>query len=303
MEGRRPSAEESLVMSISLAVAVGLLVVKVTAAIVTGSAAIYSDAAESVTHVLAVGFAAWALRLSHKPSDDTHHFGHDKVAFFSAALEGAMISAAGVLIFYEAARQYRLGSPVEALDLGLWLTAGAAVVNAVLGIALVRVGRRRRSGLIEANGEHVLADVWTSVGVVAALLMVKWTGCGWWDPLFAGLAAAKLIWTGFRLMKRSFGGLMDEADLEVEASVRALLDRECESQGLSYHNLRHRHSGRTHWVELHLVFPDRMDLRDAHETATGIEAGIAALLEPDGRVITHLEPRSAENREEDWEAR
>ncbi len=299
----RPSADESRVMNFSLGVAVALLVVKVTAAVITGSAAIYSDAAESVTHVLAVGFAAWALRLSHKPSDDTHHFGHDKVAFFSAALEGAMISAAGVLIFYEAARQYRIGSPVEALDLGLWMTAGAAAVNAVLGLALVRVGKRRRSGLLAANGEHVLADVWTSVGVIAALLVVRWTGHGWWDPLFAGIAGAKLVWTGVRLMKRSFGGLMDEADPEVESGLRELLDRECETRGLSYHNLRHRHSGRTHWVELHLVMPDGVSLRQAHESATEIEARIAALLEPDGRVITHLEPRSAEHREEDWEAR
>ncbi len=303
MEASRPNADESRVMNVSLGVAVVLLVAKVTAAIVTGSAAIYSDAAESVTHVLAVGFAAWALRLSHKPSDETHHFGHDKVAFFSAALEGAMISAAGVLIFYEAVRQFRLGSPVDELELGLWLTGGAAVVNAVLGVALVRVGRRRKSGLLEANGEHVLADVWTSVGVMAALFMVKWTGQGWWDPLFAGIAAAKLLWTGIGLMKRSFGGLMDEADLEVEASVRELLERECGARGISYHNLRHRHSGRTHWVELHLVMPDDMSVRRAHEEATEIESGIAALLEPEGRVITHLEPRSAEHSEEDWEAR
>jgi cation diffusion facilitator family transporter len=303
MEPRRLNSDESRAMNGSLAVAGILLVVKVIAAVVTGSAAIYSDAAESVTHVLAVGFAAWALRLSHKPSDDTHHYGHDKVAFFSAALEGAMIAAAGVLIFYEAARQYRLGSPVQEIELGLWLTGTAAVVNGVLGVVLVRVGRRRKSGLLEANGEHVLADVWTSVGVVAALLMVRWTGDGWWDPLFAGLAAAKLLWTGIGLMKRSFGGLMDEADLEVEANVRDFLDEGCAGRGLSYHNLRHRHSGRTHWIELHLVVPDEMNVHEAHEIATHLEAGIAGLLEPDGRVITHLEPQSAEHREEDWEAR
>lgn len=303
MEAPRPSIDERRVMNLSLGVAVVLLVVKVGAAVLTGSAAIYSDAAESVTHVLAVGFAAWALRFSHKPSDHTHHFGHDKVAFFSAALEGAMISAAGVLIFYEAARQYRLGSPVEAIEIGMVLTAAVAVVNAGLGVALLRVGKRRRSGLLEANGEHVLADVWTSIGVLVALLMVKWTGKGWWDPLFAGIAAAKLLWTGVRLMKRSFGGLMDQADPQVEASVRELLDRECASRGLSFHNLRHRHSGRTHWIELHLVLPDDLGLSTAHQTATEIEAGIAALLEPDGRVITHLEPRSAEHHEEEWEAR
>ncbi|GAA5478578.1 cation diffusion facilitator family transporter [Haloferula helveola] len=303
MSGAGPTSDERRVMNGSLAVAVLLLVAKVTAAILTGSAAIYSDAAESVTHVLAVAFAAWALRFSHKPSDETHHFGHDKVAYFSAALEGAMISAAAVLIVYQAFTQYLSGSPVEAIETGLWLTAGAAVVNTVLGVSLVRVGKKRHSSLLEANGEHVLADVWTSVGVLAALFLVKWTGHGWWDPLFAALAAAKLLWTGVRLMKKSFAGLMDEADPDVEARLRELLRSECTSRGLSYHNLRHRHSGRTHWVELHLVFPDLESVRQAHEIATEIEARIAAMLEPDGRVITHLEPRSAEHHEEDWEVR
>ncbi len=303
MQHEGPTGDERRVMNWSLGVAVVLLGVKVTAAILTGSAAIYSDAAESVVHVLAVAFAAWALHFSHKPSDDIHHFGHDKVAFFSAALEGAMISAAALLIGYEAARQVLLGSPVADLNLGMWCTAGAALVNAGLGVALIRVGRRRHSGLITANGEHVLADVWTSVGVLVALLMVKWTDFGGWDPIFAALAAAKLLWTGVRLMKRSFGGLMDEADPELEAKIRELLDEQCRLHGLSYHNLRHRHSGRTHWVELHLVFPDEVKVRQAHATATSIEARIAALLAPDGRVITHLEPRSDEDREEQWEAR
>lgn len=303
MANNGPTGDETRVMNWSLGVAIVLLGAKVTAAIWTGSAAIYSDAAESVTHVLAVAFAAWALRFSHKPSDETHHFGHDKVAYFSAALEGAMISAAGLLIGYEAVRQYLAGASIQGLELGLWLTGSVAVVNAGLGISLIRVGKKRQSTLLQANGEHVLADVWTSVGVLVALLLVKWTGLTFWDPLFAGLAAAKLLWTGVRLMKKSFSGLMDEADVKVETRIRDLLDAECKRLGLSYHNLRHRHSGRTHWVELHLVFPDSHTVRRAHDIATEIESGIAALLEPEGRVITHLEPRSDEGREEDWEAR
>ena len=290
-------------MNASLVVAVALLVAKVVAAVVTGSSAIYSDAAESVTHVVAVAFAAWALRWSHKPSDETHHYGHDKVAFVSSGFEGAMIAAAALLIGYEAVRHALSGAQVASLGLGAALMGGAASVNLVLGLSLVRVGKARGSGLIRANGEHVLADVWTSAAALVALGLVRWTGWGGWDPIFAGLAAVKLLWTGARLMRESLDGLLDAADLKVEQEIKDLLDRECEERGLSYHNLRHRHSGRTHWVELHLVFPDELTVREAHRVGTALERKIAKRLEPDGRVITHFEPRSAEHTEEDWEVR
>ncbi|WP_265594434.1 cation diffusion facilitator family transporter [Haloferula sp. BvORR071] len=290
-------------MGLSLWVAIILLVVKVTAAVITGSSAIYSDAAESVTHILAVAFAAWALRLSHKPSDDTHHFGHDKVAFLSSGFEGAMISAAALLIVYEAGRQIFVGSVITDMGIGMILTAAAAVVNLFLGSALLRVGKKRQSALLRANGHHVLADVWTSAAVLIALLLVYFTGWKWWDPICAVLAAGKLLWTGAKLMRESFGGLMDEADLQVEKELRDCLDAECDARGLSYHNLRHRHSGRIHWVEFHLVFPDQTSLHDAHEIATLIESKVASLLGPEVRVISHLEPRSAEGVEHEWEVR
>lgn len=290
-------------MNLSLGVAVVLLFAKIIAAGLTGSSAIYSDAAESVTHVLAVAFAAWALRLAHKPSDETHHFGHDKVAFISSGFEGAMISAAGLLIIYEAGRQIFIGGQIQNMGIGVIITAAAALVNLVLGVALLRVGKKRNSAVLRANGQHVLADVWTSGALLVALALIHFTGWKWWDPIFAFIAAAKLIWTGGRLMKESLGGLMDEADLAVEKNLRECLDADCEARGLSYHNLRHRHSGRTHWVEFHLVFPDGTPVREAHEVATGMEGRVAALLGPDVRVISHLEPRSAEHHEEEWEVR
>jgi cation diffusion facilitator family transporter len=297
------SEDQSRVMTLSLVVAVVLLVAKVAAAAITGSSAIYSDAAESVTHVLAVAFAAWALRLAHKPSDDTHHFGHDKVAFISSGFEGAMISAAALLILYDAARQAFAGSEISSMGIGMILTGAAAAVNLVLGTALLRVGKKRNSPVLRANGQHVLADVWTSAAVLIALALVHFTGWRGWDPVCAVLAGGKLLWTGWRLMRESFGGLMDEADLAVEKELRDLLDAGCAPHGLSYPNLRHRHSGRTHWVEFHLVFPDETDLGDAHEIATELEAKVAGLLGDDVRVISHLEPRSAEHQEERWELR
>ncbi len=288
-------------MNLSLGAAVVLLLLKVTAAVVTGSSAIYSDAAESVVHLLAVSFAAWALRLAHKPADETHHFGHDKVAFLSAGFEGAMIAAAAVLILYEAVRQFIFGVELQHLGFGAAVTAVAAAMNLVLGLALVRVGKRANSPLIRANGQHVLTDVWSSVAVLVALGLIFWTGWKLWDPIAAALAALNILRMGYRLVRESLGGLLDETDPKMEREICGLLDVEVAKRGLSYHNFRHRHSGVTHWVEFHLVFEDDLTVGEAHEAATGVEASVAALLHPNGRVISHLEPRSAEHRDERWE--
>jgi len=295
--------EQKRLMNYSLAAAAILLGAKVTAAVVTGSSAIYSDAAESVVHFLAVCFAVWALRLAHKPADETHHFGHDKVAFLSAGFEGAMISAAAILIFYQAIRQMIYGVVIENLGIGLAITAGAAAVNLLLGYSLVAAGKRNASPLLRANGMHVLTDVWSSVAVLVALGLYHVTDWVWWDPIAAILAAMNILRVGYKLMRESLAGLLDESDPVTEMRIRDLLDREVAARGLSYHNFRYRHSGRTHWVEFHLVFDDDLSVGAAHDKATEIEASVAALLHPDGRVISHLEPRSAEHDVEDWEVR
>jgi cation diffusion facilitator family transporter len=302
--GRVPSYDDQKrMMNFSLAAAVVLLGAKVTAAVVTGSSAIYSDAAESVVHFLAVCFAVWALRLAHKPADETHHFGHDKVSFLSAGFEGAMISAAALLIFYEAVRQMIFGVRIENLGFGVAVTAAAAGVNLVLGLSLVALGKRSGSPLLRANGMHVLTDVWSSVAVLVALGLYKSTGWVWWDPIAAMLAALNILRVGYKLIRESLGGLLDESDPAMEKRIRDLLDAEVAKRGLSYHNLRHRHSGRTHWIEFHLVFDDILTVGEAHDSATEIEASVAELLHPHGRVISHLEPKSAEHHEERWEER
>lgn len=295
--------EQKRVMNASLAVAVVLLAVKVTASIVTDSSAIYSDAAESVVHMLAVAFAAWALRLSHKPADDTHHFGHDKVSFVSAGFEGAMITAAAMLIFYQAGYQCLFGVKIERLGWGAILTGVAALINLVLGLALVRVGKKQGSPLVRANGLHVLTDVWSSVAVLIALGLIKLTGWVWWDPIAASLAAANICRTGFGLIRESLGGLLDASDPEMERRIRELLGKETLARGMTYHLLRHRHSGRVHWVEFHLACDDELSVGRAHELATEIEGKIAELLHPVGRVISHLEPKSTADHDEAWEGR
>jgi cation diffusion facilitator family transporter len=150
---------------------------------------------------------------------------------------------------------------------------------------------------------HVLTDVWSSVAVLVALALYYYTDWIWWDPIAAILAAANILRVGYRLIRESLGGLLDEADPKAEREICELLDREAAQRGLSYHNLRYRHSGRTHWVEFHLVFDDELSVGDAHEVATEVEARVAGLFQPHGRVISHLEPKSAEHHEERWEER
>lgn len=297
------SDNQQRMMRLSLVAAVVLLGAKVTAAAVTGSSAVYADAAESVVHLLVVAFATWALRLAHKPADETHHFGHDKVAFLSAGFEGAMICSAALLILYEAARQVIHGVHLDNLGFGAAVTAAAAAVNLVLGLALLSAGKRGSSPLLRASGHHLLTDVWSSVAVLAALGLYQSTGWVWWDPLAAVLAALNILRVGCRLIRESIGGLLDESDPAVERRIRDLLDAETASRGLSYHNLRHRHSGRTHWVEFHLVFDDSLTVGEAHAMATTIESRVARMLHPDGRVISHLEPKSAEHDVQAWEGR
>jgi cation diffusion facilitator family transporter len=295
--------EQRLALNVSLAVAVILLALKVWAAEATQSSALYSDAAESVVHVIAVMIAVAALRYAHKPADEEHQFGHDKAAFLSAGFEGAMISTAALFIVYESVRQMFQGPQMENLWIGAVLSATAMVINLVLGLCLLRIGRRRKSPVLTANGQHVMADVATSVAVLVALGLVHVTGWPWWDPIIALLAAANILYTGARLVKKSLSGLMDAAEPETEQTIRQCLDEMMKQAPFRYHHLRHRHSGHTHWVELHMVVADDMNVHEAHEIATMVEAGIADLLAPHGRIITHLEPQSEEELDETWEGK
>lgn len=293
--------EQMSIMLVSLGVAIILLFLKAWAAWMTNSSALYSDAAESFVHLIAVIIAVRALQMSHKPADDDHHFGHDKAAFLSAGIEGAMISCAALFIYYEAGRQFHTGVQIEKIGFGALLAGSATIVNLLLGAALLHIGKKRQSPVLRANGHHVMTDVYTSVAVLIALGLVYFTHWPWWDPLIAMLAATNILWTGIKLVRESLSGLMDAADPATEAKIRSLLDALTKEHDFRYHHLRHRLSGHTHWVELHLVFADNTTVHDAHEVATTVEEKICALLAPYGRIITHLEPRSAEEKDEVWE--
>jgi cation diffusion facilitator family transporter len=276
-------------MRLSLAFGVLMLAAKVGAYLFTGSAAILSDAAESVIHVVAVGFAAFSLRLSTKPADERYRYGYERVGFFSAGFEGALIILAAVFILFEAVEKWRFGLELQHLGGGTLAVLGAALVNVGLGVYLVRTGRRSGSIILEANGKHVLADSWTSFGVVGGLLLVMLTGWKPFDPLFAIAVAINILWSGSRLVWRSVSGLMDYADPAMARKLQSKLDGICEGLGVQYHSLRFRNTGYRTLVDLHLLFTEEVSLGEAHRVATRVEKDLVEAMDSPLEVVTHLE--------------
>jgi cation diffusion facilitator family transporter len=183
------------------------------------------------------------------------------------------------------------GLRLERLEEAALIVAGAALLNGALGGYLVWKGRRHRSLILEANGKHVLTDCYTSVGVILGLCLTLLTGWLPFDPILAILVALNILWSGGKLIRQAFGGLMDKQDAEINRAVKAVLEEEAPGDFVEYHGLRHRQTGNSVWVDVHLLFREGELLRDAHAVATRLEARVAAALRPQQVVvITHLEP-------------
>ena len=286
-----PTAQPlQLPMRLSLAVGFFMLGMKVLAYGMTGSAAILADAAESVVHVVAVSFAAYSLWLSRKPPDPSHLYGHDKVAFFSAGFEGAMIVLAAFYIIYESIHRWIAGPKLENLGAGALLVLVAGLINGALGGYLVWVGKKHGSLILEADGRHVLTDCLTSLGVLVGLGLTILTGWLRFDPMVAILVALNILWMGSKLMRQSIGGLMDEVDPMTQAQIRRRLIEMTSEAGVEFHGLRHRNAGNTNWVDFHLLFPKDTSWESAHALATKIEERIQQDSKMRTEVSSHLEP-------------
>jgi cation diffusion facilitator family transporter len=291
---RIPRAELQAVI-LSIVVGVVLLSLKFTAYYLTDSSAIFSDAVESIVNVLASCVALWALALAHTPPDENHPYGHGKIEFVSAGFEGGMILLAAVFVFVQTVDSVIFqDTKPQRVDTGLWLVTIATLVNAAVGALLVRVGKKQASLTLEADGYHLLADAITSVGVMVALLVVYFTGFTWADPIAAVLIAIYIARTGLKLVRKSFGGLMDQQDADDEKRLVAILDSHTGQHAIepkicSYHKLRHRHSGRYHWVDFHLVVPAHLSIKQGHEIASKIEYEMELMLRY-GNATAHVEP-------------
>src|ERR1051326_1939192 len=276
-------------MRLSLIFGVAMLVGKTAAYLLTGSAAIFSDAAESVIHVVAVAFAAFSLRLSIRPADERFRYGYERINFFSAGFEGALIIVAAGTIICAAADKWLHGVQIERLGTGTLLVLAASIINALLGAYLLRVGKRTDSLILQANGKHVLTDSWTSFGVVGGLVLVMLTGWKPFDPLFAIAVALNILWSGGQLVWRSAQGLMDYSDPETGRLLHVLLDEITSALGVAYHELRFRDTGKSIRVDLHLLFPYSTPVGEAHRLATLIEQKIMQAIGKPASVTTHLE--------------
>lgn len=273
----------------SIVVAAAVMALKYLAYWVTGSVALYSDALESIVNLITAVVALYAIHIAAQPADRRHQFGHHKAEYFSAVLEGVLIVVAALLIFHEAydafLRPRALAEPMR----GLAINAVATAINAGWSYFLLTWGRRQRSPALVADGWHLVTDVATSVGVIVGLLLAMLTGWQTLDPALAALVGANILWAGWRLVRESVSGLMDEAvTAEVARHIRQVISTNAEG-ALEAHDVKTRAAGRVTFIELHLVVPGNMTVAASHEICDRIEMALTDAV-PGAQVLIHVEP-------------
>ena len=277
-------------LKFSVAAAIITIALKTGAWAVTGSVGLLSDAAESVVNLVAAVVALAVVHFASRPPDEDHAYGHDKADYFSAGFEGGLILLAAGSIAFAAIERLANPQPVESFGVGVAAVGIATVLNLVVARRLMRVGRRHGSVVLEADGKHLMTDVWTSIGVVIGVAAVVATGLNWLDPVIALLVAVNIVVTGVSLVKRSVGGLMDRA-LEPDelARIEAVLEG-FSSDEIQFHALRTRRAGRRAFVSVHVLVPGGWTVQRGHDLAELVEASLDGALEGLTNIFTHLEP-------------
>lgn len=274
---------------LSIAAAISTILLKGIAWQLTGSVGLLSDAIESFVNLAGALMALWMLTLAALPADAAHPHGHGKAEYFSSAFEGFLIVLAAFSIGYAAITRLLDPQPLEAVGIGLVVSVVASAINFATSVVLMRVGNKHNSITLEADAHHLMTDVWTSVGVIAGVGLVAWSGWLWLDPAIAMIVAANIVWTGYQLMRRSADGLMDRAlPTERLEKIEHLLVK-YRQQGLEFHALRTRQAGNRSFVTLHVLVPGHWSVQDGHDVAGRIEADIRMTLDH-ADVTTHLEP-------------
>jgi cation diffusion facilitator family transporter len=277
---------------LAIAAAIATITLKAFAWWLTGSVGLLSDALESVVNLAAALLALSMLRLAASPPDADHPHGFSKAEYFSAGIEGALIVLASAGIVWAAIP--RLIAP-RSLDMplaGLALTIIASAINLAVAKVLLRAGREHHSITLEADGRHLLTDVWTSAGVIVGVALVFATGWLHLDPLIAIAVALHILWTGFGLMRRSVRGLLDPAiSGEEQHEIAKLIAEYSRRHGVSFHAVRTRQAGARRFVSFHLLVPDAWTVAQAHQLSEEIEARMRSMV-PNAAIFTHIEPIS-----------
>lgn len=274
----------------SLAVSVTGFLLKLFAALLTGSVGLLSDALETTVNIVATTVAIIALRAAMRPADERHHFGHGKAEYLSALFEGASIFVAAALILYTAIDRLINPQPLEELGIGVALTLLATVMNVIMAFFLIRAGRQHRSILLEADGRHLLTDVWTSVGVIIGVILVGITRWEPLDPLIAIAVAINILFAGWGIIKESMQGLLDaELPDGDNRLIRGVLERHA-GDGVSFHGIQTRASGRQRFLAMHVLVPGAWSVQRGHDYVSDLEGELQQALD-DLHVSTHIEPR------------
>jgi len=275
---------------LSIATALATIVLKAIAYYVTGSVGLLSDAVESIVNLVGGIMALSMLTIAAQPADDDHAFGHSKAEYFSSGVEGSLILLAAVSIAWTAIPRLFHPKPLEAVGVGLLVSLAASAINLVVALGILRAGRNANSITLQANAKHLLTDVWTSVGVLAAVGLVYYTGWLWLDPLIALLVAANIVWTGYGIVSESVGGLMDRALDPAERKRLADTLEPYRQDGIDFHAVITRRAGARKFVSMHVLVPGDWSVQKGHELLERIEADIRRSL-PHSIVFTHLEPK------------
>jgi cation diffusion facilitator family transporter len=276
-------------IGLSIAAAIATMALKFTAYFLTGSMGLFSDAAESCVNLTAAVFALWALTIAARPPDFEHTFGHSKAEYFSSALEGLLVLIAAFSIGLAAVPRLLHPQPIAQVEIGLLLSIVAAVINGLVAWTLLKAGRRLRSITLRADAHHLLTDVWTSIGVVVGLLLVKVTGWQILDPMMAIAVAANIAWVGIQLLKETINGLMDSAiSLKEQSMIQEVLSY-YQNRGIAFHALRTRVAGARNFVSFHVLVPGEWTVQQGHDLCDEIERKIMHTI-AHTHVTTHLEP-------------
>ena len=275
---------------LSVAAAIVTILLKFYAYHVTGSMGFLSDALESFVNLFAALFALIMLKVSQKPADDGHVFGHSKAEYFSSATEGALILIAAFSIIRTAIPRIVEPAPIENINTGLLFSLLASMVNLVVGFTLIKNGKKSKSLVLEADGRHLMTDVWTSVGVIVGILLVKFTGWLIIDPIIAILVALNIIYAGYKLISRSASDLMD-ATIPAEDLEKVILYLDSlKVNEIEYHSLLTRVAGQRKFISMHLLVPGEWSVKEGHDWADKVEETIIGLFNEPVTVSTHIEP-------------
>lgn len=274
---------------LSIGTAIATITLKAIAYFLTGSVGLLSDALESLVNLAAAIIALITLKIAEQPPDDEHLYGHTKAEYFASILEGLFIFIAAIVIILSAIDRIIHPKIIEQAFLGLGISIIASIINYVVALKLLKVGKKHHSITLEADGHHLMADVITSIGVIIAIFLVAITGWQILDPIVAILVAINIIFTGFKLIKRSVLGLLDTSISRGELNIIKSVFNKYERKGLEFHGLRTRQSAQRRFVSFHVLTPGNWSVKKGHDILEDIEKEIRDSIEK-VTVSTHLEP-------------